>query len=329
MTSLPSLHTRRSMIAAAAAGGAMFAAPSLAQDGYPSRPIRLVVPYPPGGGNDDVARMLSEGLARSLNQPVVVENRPGASGMLAGEFVARSAPDGHTIMIDQSSLVMNPALFGRTPFDVQRDLAPITLAVTVGIIFVAHPSLPARNFTEFLALAKAQPGRINYASPGNGTPQHVDMEVLKRAAGIDLVHVPYRGGAPATLALLANEAQVLMSGSSAVPHIQAGTMRALATAGLRRSSLLPDVPTIDESGLPGFTSGVWIGFFAPARTPQPIIARLNAEFTRILRTDEMRRRFAERNMEVVANTPEAFSALITRDLERYSGVIRELGIRPD
>ncbi|MGG5822115.1 Bug family tripartite tricarboxylate transporter substrate binding protein [Falsiroseomonas sp. HW251] len=327
MTSLPDRPTRRSLVAAAAA--TILARPSLAQEGYPSRPIRLVVPYPPGGGNDDVARMLAEGVSRGLGHPVVVENRPGASGMLAGEFVSRSAPDGHTIMVDQSSLVMNPALFGRTPFDVQKDLAPITLAVTVGIIVVAHPSLPARNVAELIALAKAQPGRINYASPGNGTPQHIDMEVLKRAAGIDLVHVPYRGGAPATLALLANEAQLLLSGTSAVPHIQAGTMRALATAGLRRSSLLPDVPTVNESGLPGYESGVWIGFFAPARTPAPIIARLNAEFTRVLQGEEMRRRFTEKNMEVVASTPDAFAEVIDRDLGRYTAVIRELGIRPD
>ena len=236
--------------------------------------------------------------------------------MVAGEFVARSAPDGHTIMVDQSSLIMNPALFGRTPYDVQKDLAPISLAVRVGIILVAHPSLPARTVADLIGLAKAQPGRINYGSPGNGTPQHIDMEVLKRAAGIDLVHVPYRGGAPATTALLANEVQVLLSGTTAVPHLQAGTMRALATAGLRRSSLLPDVPTVDESGLPGYESGVWIGFFAPARMPAPIIARLNAEFTRALQGEEMRRRFAERNMDVVASTPDGFAQVIDRDLGR-------------
>jgi tripartite-type tricarboxylate transporter receptor subunit TctC len=221
---------------------------------------------------------------------------------------------------------MNPALFGRTPFDVQRDLAPITLAVTVGIILVAHPSLPARDFTEFLALARAQPGRINYASPGNGTPQHVDMEVLKRAAGIDLVHVPYRGGAPATLALLANEAQVLMSGSSAVPHIQAGTMRALATAGLRRSSLLPDVPTMAEAGLPGYAAESWLGILAPAKTPRAVIDRLTTELRSQLTDPRFTERLSEQGFEAVVLSGAEANGLVASETARWADVIRRAGI---
>jgi tripartite-type tricarboxylate transporter receptor subunit TctC len=297
--------------------------------GYPTKPIRFVVPYPPGGGNDDVARLLSGRLGDELGQRVVVENRPGASGMIAGEHVARSAPDGYTIMIDHAGIVMNPALFRKPLIDVQRDLAPVTLAVTLGSTLLVHPSVPANNVAELIALAKAQPGRLNYASPGNGSPQHLDMELFKRMAGVDIVHVPYKGGAPATVAVLANEVQMIFSGTTGLPHVKSGKLRAIATTGLRRSSVLPEVPTVDESGLKGYSSVNWLGIFAPSQTPRPIIDRLNAAFVKVLQVPEVRADLASRNFDVVASSPEAFGRAIQDDATRYGAVIREFGIKLD
>jgi tripartite-type tricarboxylate transporter receptor subunit TctC len=249
--------------------------------------------------------------------------------MLAGEHVARAAPDGHTILIDHSGIVINPALYERVPFDVRRDLAPIILAVAAANILVAHPSLPAQSVEEFIRLAKARPGQINYASPSNGSPQHIDMERLKQMAGIDLVHVPYRGAAPAAMALLSNEVQVMLSGTTALPHVTAGTLRVLATTGPGRTGLLPDVPTASETALPGFESVVWLGFFAPTRTPSAVIDKLNAAFASALGQPGVRARLAEKNMDVVGGTRDHFARVIERDIQTFGAVVRQLGIRPD
>jgi tripartite-type tricarboxylate transporter receptor subunit TctC len=303
--------------------------PAAGQDSFPSKPIRFVVPYPPGGGNDDVARMLAPRIAQSLGQPVVVENKPGASGMIAGDYVARAAPDGYTIMIDHSGIVINPALFPKITYDVSKDLAPVTLAVSQGAMLLAHPSLPANSVSELIAYAKAQPRTLNYGSPGNGTPQHIGMELFNRMAGVDIVHVAYKGGAPATIALLANEVQLLLSGTTGLPHVKSGKAKVIATTGRSRSASLPDVPTVSEAGLPGYHSTVWLGIFAPARTPASVIARLNHEIVRALTTPEVKKQLQDRNFDVVASTPDAFAKVITDDLAAYTKLVREAGIKAD
>jgi tripartite-type tricarboxylate transporter receptor subunit TctC len=325
------IHTSRRLLLVAAFAACTVAPPwAAAQEAaYPTRAIRFVVPYPPGGGNDDVARILAEHVSRGMGQPVIVENKAGASGMVAGEFVSRAAPDGYTIMIDHSGIVINPSLYDKTLFDVQKGLAPVAQIVTLSNFLVAHPSLPARNAHDLIALAKAQPGKINYSSPGNGAPQHIDMELFKKAAGINIVHIPYKGGAPATMAVLTNEVQVLFSGTTGLPHIRAGTLRALATTGAKRSPLLPDVPTVAEAGLPGYQSVNWMGIFAPAKTPAPIIARLNAEFTRALNLPEVKAKLQEKNIESAPTSPDVFARTIAADMALYGKVIRELGVKAD
>jgi len=295
---------------------------------YPVKPVRFIVPYPAGGGNDDVARILSVKLGEGLGQPVVVENKPGAGGMIAGEYVAKSAPDGYTIMIDHSAIVMHPSLYPSVSYDVKRDLAPVTLAVTLGNNFLVHPAVPAQNIKELIALAKAQPGKLNYSSPGNGSPQHIGMEVFKRMAGVDIMHVPYKGGAPATMAVIAGDVQMILSGTTGLPHVKSGKLRAIATTGEKRSALLPDVPTVAEA-LPGYTSVTWLGIFVPAKTPAPVIARLHAELVKVLNDEGVRKQLVERNFESVGSTTEAFAKAIDEDMAFYGKVIREAGIKAD
>ena len=296
---------------------------------YPTKPIRFVVPYPPGGGTDDVARIVADKLSKNISQTVVVENKAGASGMIAGEFVARSTPDGYTIMIDQTGIVINAAIKPKMPYDVRRDLIPITHATTLGNFFLVNPSVPARNIEELIALAKSQPGKLKYASTGNGQPIHIDMEKFKSMAGLDFLHIPYKGGAPAIMAVLSGEVQMALMGTSCLPHVQAGKVRPLAFTSLTRSKVLPDVPTVSESGLKGYTSSSWLGIFAPAKTPAPIIAYLNAEFVKALKAPDVQKKLMERNFEVVASTPEAFGKVIEEDLLQYQKLIRDLHIETD
>jgi tripartite-type tricarboxylate transporter receptor subunit TctC len=320
--------SKRLLVAFAAMSLSVFVALASAQDSsYPSRPITIIVPYSAGGGNDDVARILAPRVSQNIGQPVLVENRPGASGMIAGLYVSRSAPNGYTIMDDFTGIVINPWLYSKVLFDVRKDLAPITLAVTLGSNLLVHPSLPVHNVKDLIALAKAQPGKLSYSSPGIGSPMHIEMEIFKKRAGVDIVHVPYKGGAPATMAILANEVQVIFSGTTGLPHVQAGKLRAIATTGLTRSSLLPDVPTVAESGLEGYSSVSWMGFFAPAKTPASIISRLNAEFVKALKMPDVTKQFEAGNMSVVGSTPEAFRKTIEEDFLRYGKIIQELGIK--
>ena len=298
-----------------------------AQDVYPSKPIRFVVPYPPGGGNDVVARALGAKIAESVGQPVVIDNRPGASGMIAGEFVSKSAPDGYTIMIDHAAIVMNPALYPAMRYDVRTDLAPVMLAAVPEHVLLVNPSLPVKTARELIDYAKANPGKLNYSSTGSGGPQHVLMEVFKRNAGIDIVHVPYKGGAPATMAVASGEVQTqLISISTALPHIQSGRLRPLATFGSVRSPVLPDVPTLTEQGLPPLSSP-WLGIFVPAKTPAPIVRRLNAEFAKALAAPDVRETLSKQAIASVSSSPEAFAKILEDELQLYGRVIREANIK--
>ena len=316
-------------IAVLAVAGTAFPKSVLAAEEYPNRQIRFVVPYPPGGANDTVARVLAQKLSENMGQPVVVDNKPGASGMIAGEFVAKSAPDGYTVMIDQSSLVMNPALYPNSKFDVKQDLAPVTLVANMLHVLIVNPSVLARDLAELTALAKAQPGRLNYSSTGTGGPQHILMELFKRAAGIDIVHVPYKGGAPATLAVLANDVQMtFITVSTSLPHIKAGKVRVIAAVGRERSKILPDVPTFAESGFKGLATP-WLGILAPLKTPAVIVKRLNVEFVAALNSAQVREKLEQQAFEVVGSTPEAFGKFLDDELALYGKLIRDVGIKAD
>ena len=315
--------------AALAVAGMNLPHPASAAEEFPNKQIRFVVPYPPGGANDTVARVVAQKLSENMGQAVVVDNKPGASGMIAGEFVARSAPDGYTVMIDQSSLVMNPSLHPNAKFDVKQDLAPVTLAANMLHVLIVNPTVPARDLAELIALAKAQLGKLNYSSTGTGGPQHILMELFKRAAGVNIVHIPYKGGAPATLAVLSNDAQMtFITVSTSLPHIKAGKVRVLAAVGKVRSKILPEVPTFEEMGFKGLATP-WLGILAPAKTPAPIIKRLNAEFVAALNSPQVRDKLEQQAFEVVASTPEAFARFIDDELALYGKLIRDVGIKAD
>lgn len=302
--------------------------PALAQE-YPRRAIRLIVPFAPGGGNDTVARVIAQSAGASLGQPVVVDNRAGAGGMLGAELAARAPPDGYTLFLGGvGSHAVNPNLHAKLPYDPVKDFAPITLIASAPSVLVVNPSLPARTLAEFTALAKASPGRINYASNGNGSSAQLAAVLYESMAGVQMVHVPYKGLAPALVDLLAGEVQAMFSSVVAiVPNIKAGRLRALAVTGKRRAALLPEVPTLDESGVPGYEAGSWYGILAPAGTPQAVVAKLHEAIVRALAQPEVRERLVSEGAEVIGSTPEAFAAHITAELARMGKLIRDAGIR--
>ncbi len=302
--------------------------PVCAQE-YPHKPLRLIVPFAPGGGNDTVARAIAQSAGASLGQPVVVDNRPGAGGMLGAQLAAKSPPDGYTLFLGGvGSHAVNPSLHARLPYDPVKDFAPITLIASAPSVLVVHPSLPARTLAEFTALAKTSPGRINYASNGNGSSAQLAAVLYESMAGVRMVHVPYKGLAPALVDLLAGEVQAMFSSVVAiVPNIKAGRLRALAVTGKRRAALLPEVPTLDESGVPGYEAGSWYGILAPAGTPQAIVVKLHEAIARALAQPEVRERLVSEGAEVIGSTPEAFAAHITAELARMGKLIRDAGIR--
>src|SRR5712691_9971787 len=284
---------------------------------YPSRPVRLIVPFAPGGGNDIVARAIAQHLSASFGRQFVVDNRAGAGGVIGAELAAKSPPDGYTLFLGGvGSHAVNPNLHSRLPYDPVKDFAAIALIASAPSVLVVHPSLPARTLAEFTALAKTSPGRINYASNGNGSSAQLAAVLYESMAGVQMVHVPYKGLAPALVDLLAGEVQAMFSSVVAiVPNIKAGRLRALAVTGKRRTALLPEVPTLDESGLPGYEAGSWYGILAPAGTPQAIVAKLHEAIVRALAQPEVRERLVSEGAEVIGSTPEAFAAHITAELE--------------
>jgi tripartite-type tricarboxylate transporter receptor subunit TctC len=304
--------------------------PIVAASDFPSKPIRFIVPYPPGGGNDLFARLVGQKISENVGQPVIVDNRPGAAGLLAGDLVARSAPDGYTIMVDQSSIATNPLLYKKVPFDVTKDLTPIIWGVSLYNVLLVTPSLPVKNLAEFIDYAKKNPGKLNYASAGLGSSQHLATEIFKRAAGIDMMHVPYKGGGPALTSVATGETQVFMiSASTALSFIKTGKVKALAIGGENRSGLLPEVPTFSEAGLPGYTSSGWLGIFAAGGTPKPVVDRLNAEFVKALAAPEIKDKMYRQGFEIVASKPEKLGELIRHEMAKSGKVIQEAGITLD
>jgi len=308
--------------------GLAICAVALAQ--YPSRPIHLVVPIPPGGAPDIAARVLGARLAERLGQPVVIENKVGSNGNIASEYVARAAPDGYTLaLIADSQVVINPHIYSKMSFDTLRDLAPVSTVASNQFVLAINPSLSPKTFPEFIEYAKKANPPLTYASGGNGSQHHLTMEMLKRRAGIELLHIPYRGGSPATMATVSGETAAMWAGSSNAPQIKAGRLRALAVSGASRSAQYPDLPTIGEF-YPGFANSIWLGIFAPAGLPEPVLERLRGELKRALESPEIKQRFnSAGGLEPLALPAEEFAALIRRDYEKYGRVVKEIGIRLD
>ena len=297
---------------------------------YPDRPITLIVPWAPGGSTDILARAIAEQLTKSMGQPVVVENKAGASGNIGSNMVAKAKPDGYTLLIgSMSTHAMNPALIPNMPFKGADDFTPIALVANVINTMVINPSVPAKNVQEFIAYAKANPGKLAYASAGGGSTNHLSAEMFNKAAGIQMLHVPYKGGAPAVMDTVANQTQVLFSaGTQTLPHVKAGKLRLLAVTEPHRSALLKDVPTVAET-LPGYEMSVWYAVFGPAGMPHELATRLNAEINKALAVPEVRARMDAMGVELVNSTPEQLAQTLKRDTARYTKVIHELDIKLD
>src|SRR5262245_19085287 len=297
---------------------------------YPSRPIRLLAGFPPGGGPDIVARLLAPKLSEALGQPVVVENRVGSTGTIAGEAVAKSPPDGHTLLLGHDGLfVINPHLYKEMPIDPSKDLAPVASLVSNGFFLAINPSVPAKNFTEFIEYARRADPPLQYGSGGNGSQHHLTMERLKTRAGFKAVHVPYKGGAPATTATVAGEVSAMMSGTSTAGQIRAGRLRAIAYTGPQRSRVLPEVPAIAEF-YPDFVMVQWYGLFVPAGTPDHVIARLRAETNKILLLPDLREKLANAGgVEPWITTPEEFAAQVRSEYATYGKLVKEVGAKID
>ncbi len=303
--------------------------PAAAQ-AYPSKPIRMVVPFPAGGGIDTVARVIAPKLAESLGQPVIIDNRVGASGTVGTEAVAKAAPDGYTLLATFASHAQNASLYPKLGYDTVKDFVPITLIATVPNILVINPSLPVKTVKELVALAKKHPDEILYASIGNGTPAHLSAELFNSMAGIRMTHVPYKGAAASIVALISGETQLTFTTVLvAMPHIKSGRLRALGVASLKRSTVLPDVPTIDEAGVRGYESNAWYGLLAPARTPQPILDQLHRETVKTLQNNDVRDNLKGQGAEPVGNAPREFAVIIADEIEKWRRVVLATGARAD
>lgn len=298
-----------------------------AQTSYPSKPIRVVVPFVAGGAVDLLARIVGQKLTEALGHPVIVENRPGAGGNAAADLVAKSPPDGYTILQVTNGLAISPALYRKLPFDPVKDLVPVTQLVASQLLLVATPSLPAKTTRDLIVLAKAKPGSLNYGMTGVGNPLHLTMEMLMHAAGVKFQAIPYRGDAPLNTALIAGEVQLaVVPFATAKPNIETGQLRALGIAGAKRSPSLPDVPTIAESGAPGFDSASWQGWFVPAGTPPEVIALIQREVAKVLKMPDVRARMDATANEVVGSTPDEFAIKYKADLAQFAKVVKDAGI---
>ena len=296
---------------------------------YPDRPVKVIVPYQAGGAADTLIRVLGPRLGDLWGQPLVVENRAGASSIIGTEIAAKSAPDGYTLYLaTDTPIAVNPSLFANLPYDWKRDFVPVSLLATLNQVLVVHPSVPARNVQELVALAKQKPGQLNVASMGAGSSPHLAAELLKSLAGVDITHVPYKGSPQSVTALIAGEVSLFFVGeSTAAPHGKAGKLRALGTTGRNRSEVYPDVPTIGE-GVPGFEMGIWFGVFAPAALPDNVLRKLNADLVKALGAKEVRTALSARGFNPQSSTPEEFRALVQRDQDRWTALIRQIGIKP-
>ena len=320
------------MLKALLVAGALLAGslPAWAQP-YPNRPLRIVVPFPPGGGTDIGTRIVAQKLQEAWGQAVIVENKPGAAGIVGTELTAKSAPDGYTFMMGNiGTHAINVSLYKKLAYDPVRDFAPVSMVADLPLLLLVHPSVPANSVKELIALAKSQPGKLNFSSSGAGGSMHVAAELFKSMTGVDMVHIPYKGGAPAVADLLSG--QVALSFSTVletIQHVKAGKVRALAVTNDHRSIALPDLPTIAEAGLPGYQSISWLALFAPAGTPKEIVNKVSAESVRILKLPDVKERLLAQGAEPIGSTPEQLATILSADIAKYAKVIRESGYKPE
>jgi len=309
----------------------VFCANATAQT-YPSKPVRIIVGFPPGQATDIVARLVADKLTLRLGQTFLIDNKPGAAGIIGTELAIKAPADGYTLLFSSSGpLSVNPGLYARLPYDVVKDLQPIALAATVPLFLVVNPAVPAQNVKDLVALARASPGRINYASGGSGVTNHLVTEMFKSAAGIDMQHVPYKGGPPAVADLIAGQVSVMFeTGPGVLPHVRSGKLRALAVGSVNRSAAMPELPTVAEQGFPGFDGVAWIGFVAAMGTPKPIVDRLSAETAAIMALPDVREKLLALGSEPAQpNTPEQFGAYIRSEIAKWGKVIKESGAKVD
>lgn len=323
------MFERAAMYMFAGIVGCVLAAAASEAQVYPTKPIRFIVPTSPGGISDTLARTLAQKLADSLRQQIVVDNRPGAGGSIGTELAAKSPPDGYTLLMGNlATHAINPSLYKKLPYNPSQDFIPLTLVASVPEVLVIHPSLAAYSVRELIKFAKSRPRQLNYSSAGNGTTTHLSMELFKKMAGVDLVHVPYKGGVPALTDLVAGNVQAMFPNISvALPQIRLGKLRALAVTTLSRTPLAPDMPTVAESGLPGFEVSQWFGVFVPTGTVMEIVSRLHAEIVAVLKAGDVRQKFNSQGADLVYNSPSEFSSYIKADLAKWSKVVREAGAR--
>ncbi|HKA45698.1 MAG TPA: tripartite tricarboxylate transporter substrate binding protein [Burkholderiales bacterium] len=297
---------------------------------YPARPIRLISPYPPGGGNDTLARILADRLGSSVGQRIIVDNRPGAGTIVGTEITAKSAPDGHTVILLSTTLVTNPSLYRKLPYDTVKDLAPVALIALSPEILVAHPSVPATTVKQVIALDRSTPGRLSYASAGNGSPGHLAGALFNLLTGAQLVHVAYKGTAPAVTELLGGHVPLMMSSTlSTLPHVRTGKLRIIAITSARRSPAIPEAPTIAESGVPGYEATLWYGMLAPGGTPATIVNRLNVEIGKVLQQPDVIEKLNSQSVDVYYSTPEQFAARIREEIPKWAKVVAASGMRAE
>ncbi|HSH88924.1 MAG TPA: tripartite tricarboxylate transporter substrate binding protein [Ramlibacter sp.] len=325
---------RREILTAIAAVAATCAIPTAQAQDFPSKQIRIISPYGPGGGNDTISRLLATKLGAAFNQRVIVENKPGGNTIIGNELVAKAPPDGHTLILNGNGFVTNPSFYAKIPFDTVKDFAPVAFIASTQLVLVATPSLPANNVREVIALAKAKPATINFGNSGQGGPEHLAGVMFAQMSGTDIGSIPYKGAAPAITDLIGGQVQLMITALAAVqPHIQSGQLKLIAMANNARSPRFPNVPTVAESGLPGFDTSLWYGMMAPAGTPEPIVRRLNQEINKILREKEVQDIFASRGLtpgnEAVVGTPELFAAFIKSEIATVSRIARAAGIKPE
>jgi len=296
---------------------------------YPAKPIRWISPWPAGGANDIFSRAIGQRIGESLGQQVLVDNRPGAAGTIGSDIAAKAPADGYTLVMGSSPThAIAPALYPALPYDPLRDFSAVTLVGSVPNVLVLHPSVPAKTVKEFIAVAKARPGKLNFASTGNGTSQHLSAELFKFMAGLDMVHIPYKGTAPALTELVAGQVDLAFENMPAlIPHIQAGRLRALAVTTTKRSAVMPELPTIAEAALPGYDASVWFGVFAPAGTPRPVIDRLHGEILKALQTQDLKSRMVAMGTDVSGMGPDDFSAYVRKEIPKWANLVKAAGVK--
>lgn len=310
--------------------GLVSATDSFSADAYPSKPIRMIVAYPPGGGTDILARMIGHQLSLALGQSVVIDNRAGANGNIGSELAARATPDGYTLLMGTANLTVNPGLYRKLGYQPLKDFVPIALVIQSPNILVVHPSVAANSVKELIALAKAKPGQLNFASNGAGASSHLSGELMKMKAGINMIHVPYKGAGPALVALLANEVQLMFANPlAALPHVRSNRLRALAITSSHRSAAFPELPTVAESGLPDYEVVAWYGVLAPTRTHKDIVAKLNREIAKVVRQSDIQERLLKDALNPVGSTPEEFASFMRSETVKWAKVIKDSGARAD